>query len=539
MSVSASEAAGTAGPASADTRSRIGPGLVDRRDVSILLVGFLTAIGVALRLAVAQQSLFADELSTYWIVTAHGLGGVVSTVHSNAEITPPLYFVASWLTSKLGHAPVLVRLPSLVAGTLIIPATYLLGLRTVGRAAALLATGLTALAPFMIYYSAEARGYAVMMLMVVLSTLAMLVAVDTRRARWWGFYALFSCAAVYTHYTSVFALAAQLLWVLWAHPSARKPAFVANLGAIVLFLPWTSGLINDFTSPTSRILSALSPFTPNDVRIALEHWSIGYPYASLPLHRLPGVAALGLLALAIVVGLGALGLNVLRARSRLRLAVVDRQLVLVVALFLSAPIGEAIASAVSTNLFGVRNLAPSWPGFALLLAALLTAAGPRLRIIAAVLAIAGFAIGAARIVETRFERPRYQAAADLVDHLAAPGDVVIDETGVLSPGPLTPLDVTLARGHRVLRAGAPAERDHPFGFFDPIEQLRNVVPKAVAAADGRRIFLVANTFPRSTVGEQRSRSLHATRFPAGYRMVEARNFPGLFDVVVRIYEPAG
>src|SRR5690242_6666019 len=93
-----------------------------------IAVALLMAVGVAVRIAVARDSLFADELSTFWIVTAHGPRGVLSTVHSDAEITPPLYFAAAWLTTQLGHGPLLVRLPSLVAGTLTIPAMHALGL---------------------------------------------------------------------------------------------------------------------------------------------------------------------------------------------------------------------------------------------------------------------------------------------------------------------------------------------------------------------------------------------------------------------------
>ena len=167
-------------------------GSAGRRLAAPALVGLLTAAGLALRLAVAHQSLFADELSTYWIVTAHDLGGVLSTVHSNAEITPPLYFVAAWLATQISHAPELLRAPSLIAGTATIPLVYLLGMRTLGRAAALVAMALTAVAPFMVYYSAEARGYGVMMALTVLSTLAMLIAVDCGRARWWVVYALAS-----------------------------------------------------------------------------------------------------------------------------------------------------------------------------------------------------------------------------------------------------------------------------------------------------------------------------------------------------------
>ena len=201
----------------------------------------LTLVGFGLRVAVAQQDLFADELSTYWIVATHDLGGVISTVNSDAEITPPLSFVVAWLSTQVDLSPEWLRAPSVLAGTLTIPLVFWVGARTVGRGAGLLAAALTTLAPFMVYYSAEARGYAVMIALVTLSTLAMLLAVDGRR--WaWALYAAASAAAVYTHYTSVFVLAAQALWVLWAHPEARRPALIANAAAAAAYLPVGGGI---------------------------------------------------------------------------------------------------------------------------------------------------------------------------------------------------------------------------------------------------------------------------------------------------------
>ncbi len=498
----------------------------------LLAVLALTTVGVAFRVVAARDALFADELSTYWIVTTHGLGGVISTVHSNAEITPPLYFVASWLTTQAGHAPELVRAPSLIAGALTIPAVHALGVRTVGRTAALVATALTALSPFMIYYSAEARAYGVMMLFVVLSTLAMLIAADTRRGRWWVAYALCSCAAVYSHYTCVFALGAQLGWLLWAHPETRRAAVVSNLGAVAGFLPWSTGLVADLTSPTSKILSALSPFTAHDVRLGVEHWLIGYPYtwvARLP--ELPGAVALVLLGLALLVA--AAGIATQRPR-------LDRRLVLVALLFVSAPVGEALVSVVGTNLFGVRNLAASWPAFALLLGAMLAAAGPRLRVAAAVLAVASFALGAAKLLESRYQRPDYRGAADFIARSARPADAVIDETAVLSPGPLSPLDVVLDTRLPVFRAGAPAERDHPFGFADPVVGLSDVVPQATAAAaGGGRIFLVGTAFPERIPGLDQRTTAVRRPFPARYLREEVRRYPGFADITVAVYSDSG
>jgi uncharacterized membrane protein len=131
---------------------------------------------------------------------------------------PPLYFVLAWLATRIDLTPELLRAPSILAGVAAIPLVYQVGVRTVGRPAALLASAITALSPFMIYYSTEARGYELMISLALLSTPKHALGED-RRARWWVLYAASSCFAVYSHYTAVFVLGAQLVWVLWAHRS--------------------------------------------------------------------------------------------------------------------------------------------------------------------------------------------------------------------------------------------------------------------------------------------------------------------------------
>jgi hypothetical protein len=509
------------------------------KTTTLALAG-VTILGIVLRVIVVRQSLFADELSTYWISATHGLGTVVSLLYGtasihHAEITPPLYFVAAWLTTQLGHTPELLRAPSLLAGSLTIPAVYLLGERTVGRRAALPAAALTACSPFMIYYSTEARAYAVMMLLVVLSTLTMLRAVETHRARWWVVYAVCSCLAVYTHLTSVFVLGAQLLWLLWAHPHARRPAIAANLGVLAGLLPWTVGFVNDLTSPTLQILSALSPFSAHQIPIILGHWAIGYPYANYDagLARLPGTIALVLLALATMIALTGLVFGRLRDRGGAPPRSPDPRLVLILALALATPVGEAVVSTFSSHIFGVRNLAASWPALALAFAALLTATGPRLRIATVGLALASFAIGGARMLSAPYSRPDYQSAAAFIDRAPAV-DVVIDETGEISPGPLTPMDVALRRPLRAFRAGSPAERTHPFGFLDPIASLGDAVSGAVAAAHGGTIALVSSLAPPGAQVAQRREPLNPS-FPASYQLVATRVYPGVAGTEVRLY----
>jgi 4-amino-4-deoxy-L-arabinose transferase-like glycosyltransferase len=502
------------------------------------LVLVLTIAGAVVRFVVAHQSLFADELSTYWIVTAHGFGGVLSSVHSNDEITPPLYFVLSWLTTQFGHAPEWVRAPSLVAGTLTIPAVYALGARTVGRAPALLAAAVTTLSPFMIYYSTEARGYALVMLLVVLSTLSMLIAAETGRARWWVAYGATSCAAMYTHYTAAFALAAQLVWLFWAEPGARRAAVLANVGAVLAFAPWTSGLINDLNSPTTKILSALSPFNWLNIRISIGHLAVGSPQPIVRLRQLPGTIALALLGVAAVVALVGGARALAGRRGRLRFAEIDRRLVLIALLALSVPVGEAIVSLVGTNLFSTRNLAASWPTLALLASAALMAAAPLWRYAAALLVVTAFAFGAGKMLESRYGRPDYKAGAEFIGSHAQPGDAVVDGSAAFSPGPLSPYDVAVGRKLPVFRANAPSENTHPYGFNDPITPAPQAIASASAAArPGGRIYaIVPVPVPVgrvTTVLDARTREIGT--FPKRFRLLGAHLYPGIYGIKVEVY----
>ena len=495
----------------------------------------LTVLGVVLRVIVAHQSVFADELSTYWISATHGLGGVLSLLYSTgrihfAEITPPLSFVASWLSTRLGHSPELLRLPALIAGTATIPLVYAVGARALGRAAGLLAATFTTLSPFMIYYSAEARAYGLMMCFVVSAILSLLVALDTGRTRYWVLYAVFSAAAFWTHYTSLFVLGAALLWVLWVHPRARRAALLATGGAALLVVPWIPGLIQDLRSPTVKILSALAQFNVHAVRIDVEHWALGYPYAQsgapylvdTGLRHLPGTPALALLAVATALTIGGLIFRWVESRRRLR---PSSRMVLMLLLALAALVGECAVSAVGNHIIGVRDLAASWPFLALLCAGGIAAAGPWVSRAAAILAVAAFAIAASKMLEPSFQRPDYGADAAYVAAYAKAGDVVIDATGGarLTPGPLTGFDVASHPRIQTVRALAPAEHDHPFNIFDPVVPMSSAVDQAVSRAAGRRVFLVGLSLPQ-------------VRFPAGYRLTAVRHFDGFIRTLVGVYD---
>jgi uncharacterized membrane protein len=173
-------------------------------------------------------SLWFDEGGTIWFARlpwANVLGmGPTYDTH------PPGYNVVIKLISMVIPELIAGRLLSVVAGTLTIPVLYVLARRLLPAPAALTATGLLALAPVHLWYSQEARQYALMTLLVALSYLALIAFHQTLARRWALAYAVATLAAIYCAYSAVFALAGQTLllaYLLRVHRRRALPVGVA------------------------------------------------------------------------------------------------------------------------------------------------------------------------------------------------------------------------------------------------------------------------------------------------------------------------
>ena len=141
-----------------------------------LAVVFL--IGLALRLwGLGQESLWADEFYTLLTASQPSFGAVMDRV-VRIEPHPPLYFLImhAWL-ALAGTSDVALRLPSALAGALTVPLLFLLMrlLFPSRPGAAGVGAGLLALSPMHIWYSQEARAYALVLLIQV-GAMALLVA---------------------------------------------------------------------------------------------------------------------------------------------------------------------------------------------------------------------------------------------------------------------------------------------------------------------------------------------------------------------------
>jgi hypothetical protein len=215
------------------------PALPHPRDGRTLLyVGAITAVALVLRL-LATRGLWLDEATsvTQAQMSLHDLLESLRT----SDVHPPLHHIVLWATVHLfGTGQEVVRAPSIIAGTLLIPVLWAAGRELYGPRAGLAAATLGAVAPFAVWYAQEARMYAFFMFFATVMLLAQLKAMRTGAARWWLVFALSGAALVWTQYFAAFVVAVlhggtalQLLGARRAGEQVR-PRLYGWLGAVAL-----------------------------------------------------------------------------------------------------------------------------------------------------------------------------------------------------------------------------------------------------------------------------------------------------------------
>ncbi|HYG96449.1 MAG TPA: glycosyltransferase family 39 protein [Solirubrobacterales bacterium] len=229
------EAASLPRARSASLAERLGEAVRTRSRAFWIVLG-LTALGAVLRFAtLGVQAYHHDEIVTASRVLRVGFGHAMDAV-GFSESAPPLYYALAWLwTQVTGTSEWGLRSLSALAGVLTIPVAYFVGRELRGRRTGLLAAALVAVNPMLLWYSQEARAYALLGLFCALSLLFFVRAAQdgTRRDfTWWG---TFSALALATHYFAVFPLIAEVLLLLRRRGRAILPGlWILTLVAALL-----------------------------------------------------------------------------------------------------------------------------------------------------------------------------------------------------------------------------------------------------------------------------------------------------------------
>jgi mannosyltransferase len=206
----------------------------------LLAVAGLTLLGGALRFGtLTLQSFWFDEAVTVGLV-GRSLHGMLAAI-PGSESTPPLYYVLAWVWTRVfGDSEAGLRSLSALAGTALIPLVCVVVRRLAGDRAGVAAAALAATSPLLIWYSQEARAYALLALLTAASALCALLAAEARpdAGRWAVAWAVVSALALATHYFAGFPVAAEAAYLVWrgrGRPRVRwAPAAVAVVGLALL-----------------------------------------------------------------------------------------------------------------------------------------------------------------------------------------------------------------------------------------------------------------------------------------------------------------
>jgi mannosyltransferase len=178
-------------------------------------VAGITALAAILRFAtLGVQSYHHDEIVTASRILRAGFDHAMSAVWFS-ESTPPVYYAIAWVWTQLvGTGEFGLRSISAIAGVVTVPVVFLIARDLRGRRAGLWAAALVAVNPMMLWYSQEARAYALVALFGALSILYWLRAERGGARRDYVWWAVWSGLAIATHYFVAFPILAEALMLL-------------------------------------------------------------------------------------------------------------------------------------------------------------------------------------------------------------------------------------------------------------------------------------------------------------------------------------
>ena len=366
----------------------------DRAAVAVLA---LTALASFLRFyGIAHQGFWFDEANTALLV--HFSPGKMLGLIPQTESTPPLYYCVAWVWARVfGYGEAGLRSLSALAGVLTVPVAYGAGAKLISRRAGLIAAALCACNPLLIWYSQEARSYALLVLLSAASLLAFAYLLERPTARTAAAWVIASALALATHYYALLVVLPEALWLLGAHRRSRPAQAAVGLVGLC-------GL-------------ALVPLAVSQNGTGRANWIAHAPLGRRVTEIVPqfvigfGSPAYGVLEpLALAIAIFALVLLLARSTGR-------GGAVVAAALALGGLAINLLLVAVGVDDLITRNVLAMWMPAALVIAAGLAAPRARLLGLAAAIALCAIGLTAAVGVATdrSLQRPDWRGVARVLE----------------------------------------------------------------------------------------------------------------------------
>ncbi|WP_028313447.1 glycosyltransferase family 39 protein [Desulfatibacillum aliphaticivorans] len=211
-------------------------------------IGAFVLIGAGIRVYFAFQPMRFDEAHTFLQFVNNGALYLFSYSAPNNHVLHTLFVKLS--VTLFGTGPFAIRLPSIAAGVLCIPAVFLLTrLILKSRKSGFFAAALTAVLPYFILYSSMARGYTILCLLSICLAIAGLRLAEKPNLPLCFLYSLIISLGIFDVPTFLFPAAGITVWtaacmkINGARPKDIAAGFIAPCavfslsGALFLYTP--------------------------------------------------------------------------------------------------------------------------------------------------------------------------------------------------------------------------------------------------------------------------------------------------------------
>lgn len=221
----------------------------------IIFLFTLMALGVFLRwYGLDRQSLWSDEL--FAVVNSHKGSFLELLDVMKSDSHPPGYLTFMYYTLPLvGYSDIAIRLHSFIAGCLLLLPMYLFGRRFFSVSVGLIALTLIAVNYNAIFYSQEARCYAMLALDCLIYSYFFIDIFIKNNPSLLGFFALLLTAviALYLHYVGLVFIGLSGLWFALSYfinldRVFRIRGLVVYLAVLLLFCPWAAVMTEHMTT---------------------------------------------------------------------------------------------------------------------------------------------------------------------------------------------------------------------------------------------------------------------------------------------------
>jgi uncharacterized membrane protein len=419
----------TAGPRVETRRDRRTRIAAQRSTATWVAPAGLALLALVVRLFVFR-GLWVDEAIS--VDQAHMSFGAMLENLRTTDLHPPLHHAFLWLTERaIGTSEFAVRLPSLVAGVLLVLVLYATGKELYDRRTGLIAAAITSVAPFAVWYSQEARMYGLLMLWSALAVWIGFRALRRNQTIDWVLLALVSAAIVWTQYLGGLLVAAQQLVIV----------VVLMRRVIKDGRPWRSLL--PWAVMAGAIVVLLAPLVPFglDQLHGVSYQSLSGPIGqAAPKVHPPGIGLYTIITNGVWAAFGyhadgtvAILVALWPAAVLLALFCLGRgwstRTVALLAMIAIPVAGFIVLSLNHPDLFTIRYLSAIVPLVLLLLARLTARLAPPGRGTVAVVGVVMLLLGVALVDQQLSpDNPRRyddREAVHFIDHRAQPGDEII------------------------------------------------------------------------------------------------------------------